>query len=158
MTNLKRLGVSLLALLISVGIASAQKWQPLKHQPKFPVGAILLLTDGTVLLHEEQDTHPERWFKLTPDISGSYVNGTIKPIASTPSGYGPWFFGSAVLPDGRMIVEGGEYNNANSNPVWTNLGAIYDPLTNQWQSVNPPDGWRNIGDGQSVILAGGTYM
>ena len=44
-----------------------------------------LLTDGTVLLHEEQDSSPQKWYKLTPDNTGSYVNGTIKPIASTAS-------------------------------------------------------------------------
>ena len=26
------------------------------------------------------------------------------------SDYGPLFFASAVLPDGRVVVEGGEYN------------------------------------------------
>ena len=53
----------------------------------------------------------------------------------------PLFFASAVLPDGRLIVEGGEQNFANY--VWTNMGAIYDPLTNVWTSINPPAGWGN---------------
>ena len=128
----------------------------MKHKPTFPVGAIALLTDGTVLLHEEQDTSPQKWYKLTPDDTGSYVNGTIKPIASLPSGYGPWFFGSVVLPDGRYIIEGGEYNLTNA--VWTTLGAIYDPVKNKWTSVKPPAGWGSIGDAQSVILNDGTYM
>jgi hypothetical protein len=38
-----------------------------------------------------------------PDIHGSYVNGTWSPIASMPAGYGPLYFGSAVLPDGRVV-------------------------------------------------------
>jgi hypothetical protein len=156
MNKLKRLGVSLFALLVLPGIASAQKWQPLKNQPSFPVGATLLLTDGTVLLHEEQDTSAQKWYKLTPDKTGSYVNGTIKPIASLPSGYAPWFFSSAVLVDGRVIVEGGEYNN--TSLAWTNLGAIYDPLTDKWTAMKPPPSWANIGDAQSVILSNGTYM
>ena len=83
MKRLKEFGISLLAVLALAGIASAQKWQALKKQPSFPVGAIALLTDGTVLLHEEQDGTPQKWYKLTPDNTGSYVNGTIKPIAST---------------------------------------------------------------------------
>jgi len=155
MKMLKELGISLLALLALAGIASAQKWQPLKTQPSFPVGAIGLLTDGTVLLHEEQDGTPQKWFKLTPDKTGSYINGTIKPIASTASGYGPFYFGSVVLPDGRYIIEGGEYNLGNG--VWTNLGAIYDPVKNKWTPVNPPAGWANIGDAQAILLADGTY-
>ena len=44
-----------------------------------------------------------------------------------------------VLPDGRYIIEGGEYNLGNS--AWTNMGAIYDPVKNKWTAVNPPAGW-----------------
>ncbi len=156
MKVLRKLGSALLALLALGSLANAQKWQDLKHEPSFPVGAVALLTDGTVLLHPEQDNHPEKWYKLTPDKTGSYVNGTIKPIASLPSGYGPWFFGSVVLPDGRYIIEGGEYNL--TNPVWTNLGAIYDPAKNKWTSVSPPAGMSQIGDAQAILLNDGTYM
>jgi hypothetical protein len=152
----RKLVSPMLALLALAGIASSQKWQPLKTQPKFPVGAIALLTDGTVLLHEEQDGSPQKWYKLTPDNTGSYLNGTIKPIASLPSDYGPFYFGSAVLTDGRYIIEGGEYNNGNS--AWTNLGAIYDPVKDKWTAITPPSGWATIGDAQSVILNSGTYM
>jgi len=155
MKTLKEFGISLLALLALAGIASAQKWQPLKTPPSFPVGAIALLTDGTVLLHEEQDSTPQKWYKLTPDNTGSYVNGKITPIASLPSSYGPFYFGSVVLPDGRYIIEGGEYNLGSA--VWTNMGAIYDPVKNKWTMVNPPSGWNNIGDAQAILLANGTY-
>ena len=155
MQRLKEFGISLLAVLALAGIASAQKWQPLKTQPSFPVGATALLTDGTVLLHEEQDGTPQKWYKLTPDNTGSYINGTIKPIASTASGYGPFYFGSVVLPDGRYIIEGGEYNLGNA--AWTNMGAIYDPVKNKWTPVNPPAGWSMIGDAQAILLDDGTY-
>ena len=95
--------------------------------------------------------------ELTPDDTGNYLTGTIKKIASIPSGYGPWYFGSVVLPDGRYIIEGGEYNEGNSD--WTNLGAIYDPVKNKWTAVTPPAGWTTIGDAQSAILLDhGTYM
>jgi hypothetical protein len=155
MKMLRKLGSSLLALSVLAGAASAQKWQPLKTPPSFPVGAIGLLTDGTVLLHEEQDSTPQKWYKLTPDNTGSYVNGKITPIASTASGYGPFYFGSVVLPDGRYIIEGGEYNLGSAS--WTNMGAIYDPVKNKWTPVNPPAGWANIGDAQAILLADGTY-
>jgi hypothetical protein len=61
-----------------------------------------------------------------------------------------------VLPDGRVIREGGEYNFL--VPAWTNQVAIYDPTTNTWTSVTPPSGWSTIGDAQSVVLFDGTYM
>jgi hypothetical protein len=157
MTMLKKLGIALLSLLSLAAIAGAQKWTPLKNQPNFQPGAMALLTDGTVIIHEEQDNFPTKWFKLTPDNTGSYINGKITPIASTPASYGPLFFGSVVLPDGRYIVEGGEYNNNCSGGCWVNLGAIYDPVKNKWTSVNPPAGWSSIGDAQAILLADGTY-
>jgi hypothetical protein len=55
-----------------------------------------------------------------------------------------------------MLVEGGEYLGGNA--VWTNKGAIYNPVTNKWRSVAPPGGWSNIGDAQSDVLANGTFM
>jgi len=146
-----------LVLLAGIGIASGQSWQPLTHQPDFTAGAALLLTDGTVMVHHEDanDGYSE-WYKLTPDINGSYVNGTWSQMASLASNYGPLFFASAVLPDGRLIIEGGEQNFAQY--VWTNMGAIYDPLTNVWTPVNPPSGWNSIGDASSVVLDNGTFM
>jgi hypothetical protein len=113
------------------------------------------MTDGTVIVHEEQ-SGAANWYKLTPNNTGSYARGTWTRIASLSSNYAPIFFGSVVLPDGRLIIEGGEYNLGSA--VWTNLGAIYNPATNHWTAVSPPTGWSTIGDAQSVILPNGTYM
>ena len=141
--------------LVGLGFtaADAQTWTPLVNQPAFSAGNPLLLTDGTVMAH---NTCAPDWWRLTPDATGSYVNGTWTPIASMPAGYGPLYFSSAVLPDGRVIVEGGEYNFCHA--VWTTLGAIYDPLANAWTPVSPPAGWKTIGDAQGVVLADGTFM
>ena len=73
-----------------------------------------------------------------------------------PSGYAPLYFASAVLADGRLIVEGGEYNFFNL--VETNLGAIYDPATNKWTSITAPSGWSEIGDAPGSVLSDGTFM
>jgi len=159
MKLLRMLGIGLLAAA-AVSTASAQSWQRTTNSPAENVGAMLLLTDGTVIAHQEDDNNGDvaslRWYKLTPDASGSYVNGTWSRIADMPTGYGPLFFGSAVLPDGRVIVEGGEYNQYGSG--FTKLGAIYDPVANSWQSVTAPSGWNNIGDASTVVLANGTLM
>jgi hypothetical protein len=133
----------------------ASPWQLLNHPLGLNVSNPLLLTDGTVIVHR---TCTPDWWRLTPDINGSYVNGTWAQIASLPTGYIPRFFGSAVLPDGRVIAEGGEYNIDCSKEVWTNLGAIYDPAANTWNPVSPPNGWANIGDAQTVVLPNGTFM
>ena len=141
------------ALAAAPALAPNSPWQLLTNQP--PVldytdcgpGNPILLTDGTVML---QDDGCQDWWKLTPDQFGSYVNGTWTQLASTPAGYSPLYHSSAVLPDGRVIIEGGEYNFLQA--VWTNLGAIYNPLTNTWTMVNPPAGWSTIGDAQGVVL------
>src|SRR5690242_12624841 len=140
-------------LLVVAHAAAAQTWTPLVNQPPFAAGNPLLLTDGTVIAH---NTCAPDWWKLTPDARGSYVNGTWSKVASLPDGYAPLYFSSAVLPDGRVIAEGGEYNNCNA--VWTTLGAIYDPQADKWTPVNPPTGWKTIGDAQGVVLANGTFM
>jgi hypothetical protein len=73
--------------------------------------------------------------------------------------YRPLYFASAVLPDGRVIVEGGEYNcNPNCVGVWQTQGAIYNPLTNTWTPVSPPAGWTSIGDASAIVLADGTFL
>jgi hypothetical protein len=55
-----------------------------------------------------------------------------------------------------MIVEGGEY--IGENAVWSDEGAIYNPVTNAWRSVAPPRGWTNMGDAASDVLDNGTFM
>ncbi len=140
------------------------QWSPLNNpictgnNPCIPPGMTMLLTDGTVLVHEEQDGGEQNWFKLTPDAFGSYTNATWSQISSIPAAlnYAPLYFGSQVIADGRLTVIGGEYNF--DNPVWTTQGAIYDPVTDTWTNVPPPAGWQRTGDAQSINLANGTYM
>ncbi len=59
---------------------SGSVWQPLTNQPSFGAMCPLLLTDGTVLVGDVNGSADggtgTSWFKLTPDINGSYVNGT----------------------------------------------------------------------------------
>jgi hypothetical protein len=130
-------------------------WAALVHAfpgSGFPDTAVQL-TDGSVLMHDGCTTN---WYKLTPDNTGSYHNGTWSSIASMPTGYSPLYFSSQVLPDGHVIVEGGEYINCNA--VWSTLGAIYNTKTNTWTAVVPPTGWTSIGDAQSVVRHDGVYQ
>ncbi len=130
----------MLAAMVLPIASYAQTWQPLTNTPNFNAGAPLLLTDGTVMVyHLDSSLYGSGlWSKLTPDENGSYVNGTWSTIASMPKGYAPLYFASAVLPDGRVICEGGEYNEHSGGEV--NLGAIYDPVANTWTTVAPPAG------------------
>ena len=146
---------------ISVSEAAAGgRWDRLVNQPPFLCDTALLLTDGRVMVHQYGDPQHNgqgmnNWWALTPDANGSYLNGTWSQLASMSSSYGPLYFASAVLSDGRVIVEGGEYNFLNL--VETNQGSIYNPVTNIWTSVNPPVGWSQIGDAPGAVLADGTF-
>ncbi|MGD0415725.1 MAG: hypothetical protein ABSA80_10265 [Terriglobales bacterium] len=149
----KKFVLAAVVLVAVTGAALAQTLTALRHQP--PDGVIISyqLTDGTVMV---QGSNYSDWWKLTPDITGSYINGTWTQLASLPSGYAPYANASAVLADGRLIIEGGEYNFGNF--VLTNMGAIYDPVANTWTTVTPPKGWDYIGDSPSVVLPNGNYL
>src|SRR5579863_7856803 len=147
-------GLGIIVLLAFASVSFSQTWTALKNQPIFSANDALLLTDGRVIV---QDTNASDWWTLTPDENGSYVKGTWKQVASLQSGYSPLYHAAAILPDGRLMIQGGEYNGGN-NGVWTNQGSIYDPVKNKWTPVAAPTGWSQIGDAQSIVLSDGTFM
>lgn len=130
-----------LALLVCVGVAHAQLWQPAPTFPGQGAGTAILRTNGTVMVEEvtgpasQGGTPTGNWYVLIPDSFGSYGSGSWDQILSLPSDYAPLYFASAVLPDGRIIVEGGEYNLGIQDE--TTLGAIYS-TSGRWSSVKPP--------------------
>jgi hypothetical protein len=159
MKVVRTVGIVFVVSLIWLSFARAQSWQPVHNQPTPALCAALLLTDGTVMI---QDNGPNsngspNWWKLTPDQNGSYINGTWSQLASMPPGYGPLYYASAVLADGRVVVIGGEYNSG-GNIVETNLGAVYNPKTNIWTPLSAPNLWNQIGDAPSSILPNGKFL
>ncbi|HEY3637891.1 MAG TPA: hypothetical protein VGK90_07030, partial [Rhizomicrobium sp.] len=135
-------------------------WTDVAHVPFSGEGgeAPLVLTDGTVMMKQSFTGSAGVWYKLAPDIKGNYTDGTWTKLASMPAGYSPDFFAEQVLTDGRVIINGGEYNDECSGGCWSNRGALYDPVQNSWSTVTAPSGWSTIGDAQSIILPNGTYM
>ena len=148
-------------------------WTPLSNSGEFGTGsefpaawAPLLLTDGSVLVNNLSSPNLGQMWKLTPDIYGSYENGTWSQVASLPTGYAPLYYASAVLADGRVIMIGGEYNGPEYSKDFTAMGAIYDPVADVWDRVAPPlffpadvlSPGINIGDPASVVLEDGTFM
>jgi hypothetical protein len=151
---------SVLALLVGAfaNLVSAATVQPLDEQPPELVGLPLLLTDGSVMFQGgDAATH---WWKLTPDASGSYLHGSWSQLASLPGSwdYAPFAFASAVLADGRVLIEGGEYNPPEGTFPLTSKGAIYDPTSDRWTQVAPPPGWSFIGDSASIVMPNGKFL
>jgi len=135
--------------------AQAGGWRQVEAPAPFGVngaGTELLMTDGSVMVQD----NAANWYRLIPNVNGNYIEGRWQQAATLPSGYGPLYFGSAVLADGKLVVDGGEYNFF--NPAETNQGAIYDPIADAWTSISPPHGWSEVGDASSVVLADGTFM
>jgi hypothetical protein len=152
MKGLRVLVVALAILLVLPALASAQTWTQLTNQPSFETDSALQLTDGTVMVHQYNSGN---WWRLTPDTTGSYINGTWTQLASMPSGYAPLYFAAAVFADGNVLIEGGEYNNLSQDE--TNKGAFYNTAANTWTNVAPPTGWTEIGDSPAQILATGQF-
>lgn len=132
---------------------TTQNPQPIVNQPPTTAGLSFLLTDGSVMF---QGKGSSDWYKLAPDVSGSYVKGTWSQLASLPAGYAPLYFASAMLADGRVVILGGEYNHGNF--ALTNQGAVYDPVADTWTTFAPPAGWDYIGDSPSVVLPSGQFL
>jgi hypothetical protein len=156
-------GIALLALLAWSSIASAQEpftagtWTPTKHAPASAVAHAVLLNDGSVLVNSMFfQNHSDPWYRLVPDKTGSYINGTWSNAGTLPAGYNPLYFASSLLPSGTVVVMGGEYNNGSA--VWTTLGALYNPNSRTWTSLTAPSGWTTVGDAQSIILPNGHMM
>jgi len=144
--------VALFVLAVPGGLL-AQTVKNLKNPAPDGVIVPYLLTDGRVL---GQGGNGNDFWTLTPDINGSYLNGTWKQVASLPSGYDPYAQAAAVLADGRVLQIGGEYNFGNFD--LTNLCAVYDPAANTWAKLAAPDGWDYIGDSPSTVLPDGTFL
>jgi len=132
-------------------------------------GTALLLTDGSVMMQEwEIGFSPasgptRRWWKLTPDQSGSYANGKWNRLAD--SNVARAAFASAVLADGRVVVCGGEYSDASGSLKQdeTNTCEIYDPVANAWTAFGPPadqsaHAWKEIGDAPCTLLPNGQLL
>jgi hypothetical protein len=142
-------------------------WTPFTHTPPGNLKTCLLLTNGNVVCHEGGSN---RWHRLTPDNTGSYKNGTwdAVQIPPMPPGndssfncvnctYAPLYFASAVLPDGRVVVIGGEYNGG--LVPHTNIGFMYDPLANTWSSqLQELFGGGDVGDTKGTVLQDGRFV
>jgi hypothetical protein len=155
MRYFRSLPVAAMAAVTLSGAAHSQSLQLLTNQPPFGEQISFQMTDGTVLAQAESNSG--RWFKLTPDINGSYGNGTWTETKSFPVGYTASAFASAVLADGRLVVEGGEYSYLHHFTLY-NKGAIYDPVADSWTPLSPPSGWNFIGDSPSVVLPDGRFV
>ncbi len=122
----------LLSLLFSGRALAAGTWTPLVHQAPTGVELMLLLSDGTVMVAEQIGgaVYSSGWYRLTPDVHGSYVKGAWSALASMHDTR--YDYASDVLQDGRVLVAGGEYG------AGTARAEVYDPSNNTWTAAPVP--------------------
>ena len=113
-------------------------------------GVMLLLPDGRVLCKSNAggDSRGNLWDILTPNSSGSYVNGSW--TTSSAMSKTRLYFISQVLADGRVFVAGGEYGTGG------NFSEIYNPLTDTWSGEL--NYGKFISDANSEMLPDGKVL
>jgi len=120
--------------LLACWPAGAATWTQLVNLAPSGAGTMILLTDGTVMVQEADHIH---WMRLTPDIHGSYVNGSWTANATSQMTTQRLYFSSNVLPNGNVFVLGGEYSGTGLPRNNSGSGEIFDSVHNTWSPIAP---------------------
>ncbi len=143
-------------------------WNTFSAPSGVKADTMLLLTDGTVLVHDAnrpslRDTFGGAdWYRLTPDNHGDYRNGSWS--SALPMSGQRQFFASGVLKDGRVYVVGGEYSDINGDTDTSSdhdvRGEIFDPISSTWSAMNKPTPGFDfiVGDAVSMVLEDGRVI
>ena len=121
-------------------------WSALATAPPTGVNASMLLSDGTVFTYDSSGNCN----RLTPDIHGSYVNGTWTRL--TMMNDARLFFASVLLTNGNVFVAGGEYGAGHDH------AELYDSLNNTWTRIPDPVPGVGFSDAISKTLPNGNVL
>jgi hypothetical protein len=133
-------------------------WRPLSRQAPLHAGAMLLLTDGTVMVHDQgaKNSGSSNWWRLTPDINGSYLNGTWTKLARCPQVTRRCTSPVPSLPTGGLLLK--EANTTTAKRC-SPFSARYTIRSATRDSGAAPLGEESmIGAAASTVLADGTFM
>jgi len=143
--KLTLLALSTLLLLLPQSFAGGT-WAPLANSPPLGVNHAMLLSDGTIYT----DNGSGQCLRLTPDIHGSYQNGTWTHLSTM--NYSRLFFASVVLTNGNVFVAGGEYGTGRHH------AELLDPLNNVWAKIADPLPGPAFSDAIGKILPNGNVL
>ena len=116
-------------------------------------GTAMTLSDGSIMVKTAAgggDGIGNIWDRITPNASGSYINGTWSSLPSMASTR--LYISTQMLKDGRVYVTGGEYGTGYGNKA----GDVYNPITNTWTQTPLPGG--TVSDANSEILEDGRVV
>src|SRR5579884_1635800 len=137
---------AIILLLQDCALMASGTWTALATKPPTSVNNCLLLSDGTVLAINGSGV----CCTLTPDIQGSYINGTWTRVAAM--NYGRLFYASQLLTNGQVFVAGGEYGSGHDH------GELYDPLNDVWTRIPDPIPAVGFSDAISDMLPNGNVL
>lgn len=137
-----RLVLSFCCILLPGVAVAAGTWTALVSAPPAGINNCMLLSDGTVLGMNGGGG----CVKLTPDIHGSYINGTWTTMSTMNQSR--LFFSSQLLTNGNLWVAGGEYGSGGT-------AELYDSLNNTWTLLPSPLTGPDFSDSISEILPNG---
>ncbi len=136
--------------------ATAGLWGASIGFPLVPVAAALLPHDQLLVWAADGNygtTQPRNASWRTQTAVLNLDTGVVTPLTVSNTRHNMFCPGIAILPDGRILVAGGESDRQTS---------IYDPSTNTWSSgpaMNLPRGYNGttpLSDGQ-VLTIGGSW-
>jgi len=124
------------------------------------INTMMLLTDGSVMAQPFGGSGGVNnvWYRLTPDSTGSYANGTWSTTSIASMSTMRLYFASNVLQNGNVFVQGGEYSGTAGTANWTNTGEIYNTSTNTWTPITPNFPLSQFGDDPSILLPNGNIL
>ena len=141
-------------------------WTQVTNPAPDPIGiqAVYLLPNGTVMANGGSNPFVSTsWYALTPDATGSYINGTWSTLAS--SSLGRLAYTADMLNTDQLFIYGGEDTGPNNTPgvnTFDNTGEIYNEDSNTWSAVQSIPANLNpinqFGDDPSEVLPNGTIL
>jgi hypothetical protein len=115
-------------------VPSGGTWEEISTNVTAGWGQPMLLSNGDIMIQTSPGgAQSNVWYTLAPGPDGNYGDGTLTKIA--PMGLARLAYGSAVLPNGDVMIYGGEYSGSGSSETFVNSGQIYNPLTNTWKTI-----------------------
>ncbi len=125
----------------------------------FTGDVMLLLTDGSVFIHNRGNNGGTQWLRINPDPQQGYYKGGdwSSSYIESNMAHGREYFASGVLMDGRVFAIGGEYLDGSGSD--SPLGEIYDPQINEWSPINKLPTFNFIsGDCNGSVLSDGRVL
>ena len=127
------LGLIALIFLLPGSTSAVGTWTKVTRSAPGAVSLMLLLSDGTVMAANSSTS--TSWYRLTPDSSGSYINGTWSTLTGMHDTR--LYYSSCVLTNGQVFVAGGEYGTGYPT------SEVYDPVGNLWTIASVPTSLLN---------------